>query len=107
MKDLTKVLFWYGPVELATGPFKKLNGPLIFFMQRTIQDFHVKNNFIDIFKYSDILLDILSHTLRCINPYFETYSSCPNNRGGTVEMSCAGNQKILTTFKGAQGGSLF
>ena len=42
MKDLTKVLFWYGPVELARGPFKKLNGPLdhlIFFMQRTIQDF--------------------------------------------------------------------
>ena len=28
MKDLTKVLFWYGPVELARGPFKKLNGPL-------------------------------------------------------------------------------
>ena len=74
MKDLTKVLFWYGPVELARGLFKKLNGPLdhliffmqrtiqdfkklngpldhlIFFMQRTIQDFHVKNNFIDIFK---------------------------------------------------------
>jgi len=74
MKDLTKVLFWYGPVELARGLFKKLNGPLdhliffkqrtiqdfkklngpldhlIFFMQRTIQDFHVKNNIIDIFK---------------------------------------------------------
>ena len=76
MKDLTKVLFWYGLFELARGPFKKLNGPLdhlIFFMQRTIQDFHVKNNFIDIFKYSDILLDILSHTLRYINSYFETY----------------------------------
>ena len=28
------------------------------------------------------------------------YSACPNNRGGIVELSGAGNPKNLTTFKG-------
>ena len=41
------------------------------------------------------------------NHYRDTYSACPNNRGGIVELSGAGNPKNLTTFKGVQGGSLF